>query len=220
MIEIKDISKSYKLTDSKLLIIDELNLSINQGQTVAITGTSGAGKSTFLSLLAGFESCDSGSIIVDGNDINTMNEKDLVNFRATKLGFVFQNFYLLPHINVLENVCLPLDILGYDGNKAIQEATNLLKKVGLEKSLNKLPSKLSGGEQQRVAICRAIISKPKIIFADEPTGNLDFKTTDLICDLLFSLVKEHNITMLIVTHNLDLAKKCDKSYILEKGKLV
>ena len=219
MIKIQNLSKSYNTGNATTTIVDNLNISIPKGKTIAITGTSGSGKSTFLSLLAGFESCDSGEIVINNHTITSMSENKLVDFRAKNLGFVFQNFYLLPYLNVLENVCIPLDILGYNSKQVKKEAISLLKQVGLGEIIHMLPTKISGGECQRVAICRAIIAKPKLIFADEPTGNLDFKNTDIICDLLFSLVKNYNITMIIVTHNLELAKKCDKSYFLNRGKL-
>ncbi|MDB2590158.1 ABC transporter ATP-binding protein [Candidatus Thioglobus sp.] len=218
MITVNQLLKTYKLpSGDDLPVLRNVNFTIKTGQSVAITGTSGSGKTTLLSLLAGIDNVTSGNIVIDKEEITCMSENQLTKFRSQKLGFIFQSFYLLPHLNVLENVALPLDIVAKDD--ANDKAKELLKLVGLSSRQDALPNKLSGGEKQRVAIARALINEPKVIFADEPTGNLDVETGQIITNLLFDLVQSKNLTLLLVTHDLALADRCDRELKLTNGQL-
>ncbi|MDC3317619.1 ABC transporter ATP-binding protein [Candidatus Thioglobus sp.] len=218
MITVNQLFKTYQLpSGDDLPVLRNVNFTIETGQSVAITGTSGSGKTTLLSLLAGIDNVSSGNIVIDAEEITCMSENQLTKFRSKKLGFIFQSFYLLPHLNVLENVALPLDIVAKDD--ANDKAKELLKLVGLSSRQDALPNKLSGGEKQRVAIARALINEPKVIFADEPTGNLDLETGQIITNLLFNLVQSKNLTLLLVTHDLALANRCDRELKLTNGQL-
>ncbi|MEJ6660508.1 MAG: ABC transporter ATP-binding protein [Candidatus Thioglobus sp.] len=218
MITVNQLFKTYQLpSGDDLPVLRNVNFTIETGQSVAITGTSGSGKTTLLSLLAGIDNVSSGNIVIDAEEITCMSENQLTKFRSKKLGFIFQSFYLLPHLNVLENVALPLDIVAKDD--ANDKAKELLKLVGLSSRQDALPNKLSGGEKQRVAIARALINEPKVIFADEPTGNLDLETGKIITNLLFNLVQSKNLTLLLVTHDLALANRCDRELKLTNGQL-
>ncbi|MDB3869890.1 ABC transporter ATP-binding protein [Candidatus Thioglobus sp.] len=218
MITVNQLLKTYKLpSGDDLPVLRNVNFTIKTGQSVAIIGTSGSGKTTLLSLLAGVDNVTSGNIVIDKEEITCMSENQLTKFRSQKLGFIFQSFYLLPHLNVLENVALPLDIVAKDD--ANDKARELLKLVGLSSRQDALPNKLSGGEKQRVAIARALINEPKVIFADEPTGNLDVETGQIITNLLFDLVQSKNLTLLLVTHDLALANRCDRELKLTNGQL-
>ena len=218
MITVNQLFKTYQLpSGDDLPVLRNVNFTIKTGQSVAITGTSGSGKTTLLSLLAGIDNVSSGNVVIDTEEITCMSENQLTKFRSKKLGFIFQSFYLLPHLNVLENVALPLDIVAKDD--ANDKARELLKLVGLSSRQDALPNKLSGGEKQRVAIARALINEPKVIFADEPTGNLDLETGQIITNLLFNLVQSKNLTLLLVTHDLALANRCDRELKLTNGQL-
>ena len=218
MITVNQLFKTYQLpSGDDLPVLRNVNFTIETGQSVAITGTSGSGKTTLLSLLAGIDNVSSGNIAIDAEEITCMSENQLTKFRSKKLGFIFQSFYLLPHLNVLENVALPLDIVAKDD--ANDKAKELLKLVGLSSRQDALPNKLSGGEKQRVAIARALINEPKVIFADEPTGNLDIETGQIITNLLLNLVQSKNLTLLLVTHDLALANRCDRELKLTNGQL-
>jgi len=218
MITVNQLFKTYQLpSGDDLPVLRNVNFTIETGQSVAITGTSGSGKTTLLSLLAGIDNVSSGNIAIDAEEITCMSENQLTKFRSKKLGFIFQSFYLLPHLNVLENVALPLDIVAKDD--ANDKAKELLKLVGLSSRQDALPNKLSGGEKQRVAIARALINEPKVIFADEPTGNLDLETGQIITNLLFNLVQSKSLTLLLVTHDLALANRCDRELKLTNGQL-
>jgi putative ABC transport system ATP-binding protein len=218
MITVNQLFKTYQLpSGDDLPVLRNVNFTIKTGQSVAITGTSGSGKTTLLSLLAGIDNVSSGNVVIDTEEITCMSENQLTKFRSKKLGFIFQSFYLLPHLNVLENVALPLDIVAKDD--ANDKARELLKLVGLSSRQDALPNKLSGGEKQRVAIARALINEPKVIFADEPTGNLDIETGQIITNLLLNLVQSKNLTLLLVTHDLALANRCDRELKLTNGQL-
>jgi len=218
MITVNQLFKTYQLpSGDDLPVLHNVNFTIKTGQSVAITGTSGSGKTTLLSLLAGIDNVSSGNVVIDTEEITCMSENQLTKFRSKKLGFIFQSFYLLPHLNVLENVALPLDIVAKDD--ANDKARELLKLVGLSSRQDALPNKLSGGEKQRVAIARALINEPKVIFADEPTGNLDIETGQIITNLLLNLVQSKNLTLLLVTHDLALANRCDRELKLTNGQL-
>ncbi|MBW7875843.1 MAG: ABC transporter ATP-binding protein [Candidatus Cloacimonetes bacterium] len=218
MLTLNNLSRSFKLQDgSDLKILSDLNLSSSSGESIAIIGPSGSGKTTLLSLIAGLERPTSGQVIVDSLDLNQMSEKKLARFRSSRIGIVFQQFHLMPHLNALENVCLPLWL------QKNPEAENLarasLDSVGMSHRTSHHPWQLSGGECQRVAIARAIVTSPALILADEPTGNLDPENAKAISDLLLNLSRVKNISLVIVTHSISLANRCDKKLQLAHGKL-
>ena len=201
-----------------LKILNGLNLDLRAGETVAVLGTSGSGKSTLLSLVAGLDLPSDGAVFLGDKNLVTMPESELVSYRALHLGIVFQQFHLMPHLSALENVSLPLELA--DDQQAIAKAKRALSSVGLAERLDHYPAQLSGGECQRVAIARALCVEPLLLLADEPTGSLDTKTADSVADLLFNLVQDGKTTMLLVTHNLQLAKRCERVLRLKNGRLV
>ena len=231
VIKTKDLGKSLAVTNDvanksnskeTLDILHQINLSIHQGESVAITGTSGSGKTTLLGLLAGLDVPTSGEVSLLDLDLSELDEDKRASLRLGRVGFVFQSFHLMDNLTALENVMLPLELDSNLSlkNKVIQtRATDALKQVGLESRLHHLPTQLSGGEQQRVALARAFVSNPTVLFADEPTGNLDSQTGDEIVDLLFSMQKENNTTLVLVTHDDDLAKQCQTHYRIDAGHL-
>jgi putative ABC transport system ATP-binding protein len=219
ILAIEDISKSFHQPRSgTLAVLNHISFSLNSGETTAITGHSGSGKTTLLSLIAGLDSPDTGQIILDGLDLCTMKESRLARYRAMKIGIIFQQFHLMPHLSAQENISLPLEILKQD---QIKDKTNaMLEKVGLQDRRHHLPAQLSGGECQRVAIARALIVKPALLLADEPTGNLDTATGEIVAQLLFDLVEKENKTLILVTHNSGLARQCQTIRHLDHGRLV
>ena len=217
LIACKDLSKTFPGLDEE--IIKKLNLNINEGDHTAIIGVSGSGKSTLLHLMAGLEKASSGQIEILDQDISFLNQDELGILRNTHLGFVYQFHHLLSDFNAIENVAIPLLIRRYAYKQAFKEAEALLKKIGLSKRLTHKPSEMSGGEGQRVAIARSLITKPKCILADEPTGNLDGKTAHFVFDLLLDLAKENRSTLILVTHDIQLASKLKFQYKLNQGKL-
>ena len=218
LIKTTDLCLSFLTASGKLQILNSVNFSLYEKETVALVGPSGSGKSSLLMLLGGLEESNSGSINIFGNDITKMSEDQLANLRKKTMGIVFQSFHLIPTITALDNVCIPLELVGYSEVK--NRAIEILSEVGLDKRLNHFPSQLSGGEQQRVAIARALAIKPKIILADEPTGNLDQKTGIKIIDLLFNLNKKNKSSLIIVTHSIELANKCQRQVKLVNGKTI
>jgi putative ABC transport system ATP-binding protein len=212
------LSKSVKTSEGLLDILSSIDLLIKSGESIAIVGESGSGKSTLISLLAGLDTPSAGTIRLNDKDLTTMNEDGRAALRNAFVGFVFQSFQLLPTLTALENVMLPLELSG-DKN-AKNAATTLLERVGLSHRLTHTPRQLSGGEQQRVALARAFVTRPVILFADEPTGNLDSKTGAMIIDLLFKLNLENNTTLILVTHDQALASRCQRTIRLESGSLV
>jgi lipoprotein-releasing system ATP-binding protein len=217
LIACKDLSKTFPGLDEE--IIKKLNLNIKEGDHTAIVGVSGSGKSTLLHLMAGLEKASSGQVEILDQDISFLNQDELGVLRNTYLGFVYQFHHLLSDFNAIENVAMPLLIRRYGYKQAFKEAEALLKKIGLSKRLTHKPSELSGGERQRVAIARSLITKPKCILADEPTGNLDGKTAHFVFDLLLDLAKENRSTLVLVTHDIQLASKLKFQYKLNQGKL-
>ena len=217
LIACKDLSKTFPSLDEE--IIKKLNLNIKEGDHTAIVGVSGSGKSTLLHLMAGLEKASSGQIEILDQDISFLNQDELGVLRNKHLGFVYQFHHLLSDFNAIENVAIPLLIRRYAYKQAFKEAEALLKKIGLSKRLTHKPSELSGGERQRVAIARSLITKPKCILADEPTGNLDGKTAHFVFDLLLDLAKENRSTLVLVTHDIQLASKLKFQYKLNQGKL-
>jgi len=216
-LNIINLKKSYGLGESKIEVLKGIHLNIEEGETLALTGKSGSGKSTLLSLLAGLDTIDGGDIIIDGINISKMSEKDLSHFRAKNLGIIFQQFHLVSTLTALENILLPLELL--NSSNAMEKAKNLLESVGLSHRSDHLPFELSGGECQRVAIARALAIGPSLILADEPSGNLDEETGARVMDLLFKMVHETKTTLILVTHDHDLAKRCSRIVHLEHGSI-
>ncbi len=219
MIKTKDICKVVETSEGSLVILEGITLEINQGESVAIVGASGSGKTTLLSLLAGLDSPSQGKIVLGGDqDITVMSEAQRAKLRGEMVGFVFQTFQLLSSLTALENVMLPGELRS--DPQAEHNAKKLLDRVGLGHRLQHYPRQLSGGEQQRVALARAFASNPKILFADEPTGNLDAKTGAKIIDLLFDLNADFGTTLVLVTHDARLAGRCERSILIDAGQLV
>ncbi|MBP8236580.1 MAG: ABC transporter ATP-binding protein [Pseudomonas sp.] len=214
----RNLSKVVPSTEGELTILHDLSLELVSGASLAIVGSSGSGKSTLLGLLAGLDLPSSGRVVLAGNDLASLDEDQRARVRAEHVGFVFQSFQLLDSLNALENVMLPLELEGHAD--ARQRARTLLERVGLGQRLNHYPRQLSGGEQQRVAIARAFAAEPAVLFADEPTGNLDSHTGERISDLLFELNQERGATLVLVTHDERLAHRCQRLIRLEGGHLV
>ncbi len=218
LLDIKDIKKSYKISKEKNLeVLKGINLQINREEVVAIVGESGTGKSTLLHLIGTLDTPDSGKIFFDGLDVYTMKEKELSKFRNSKIGFIFQFHHLLPEFTAIENVMLSSMIAGKE-NKS--RAIELLKEVGVDERKNHRPNELSGGEAQRIAIARALINSPDLILADEPTGNLDSHNADAVVNLIFKLRDKFKQTFIIVTHNEEFAKRCDRIIRMNDGMIV
>ena len=217
MLLVHNLCKRVVSPEGELTLLHEINLEIGAGETVAIIGSSGAGKSTLLGLLAGLDTPTSGQVRLNGDELFALDEDGRARLRATKVGFIFQAFQLLPNITALENVMLPLELAGR--GEAKHTAQQVLERVGLAARVQHYPKQLSGGEQQRVAIARAFATHPAVLFADEPTGNLDSKTGARIIDLLFQLNAEHGTTLVLVTHDSQLASRCQRTLELEEGRL-
>ena len=217
MIQACNLGMEVESPEGRLHLLQGINLSVMPAEAVAVLGTSGSGKSTLLGLLAGLDKPTRGEIRLDGTEITALDEDGRAAIRARLLGFVFQSFQLLPNLTALENVMLPLELAGADAPQ--ERAAELLKVVGLSKRGRHLPHQLSGGEQQRVAIARAFATRPRLLLADEPTGNLDTRTGGQVIDLLFGLNAEHGTTLLLVTHDAGLAGRCDRALELEAGRL-
>ena len=218
ILNVRNLRKTYTSGSKNLTVLDDISFSIGEGETFAIVGPSGSGKTTLLGLCAGLDEIDEGVIHLCGEDLNTLNEDQRALLRNEKVGFIFQDFQLLPTLTALENVSVPLELQG--APNATKDAMALLTKVGLGDRHNHYPSQLSGGEQQRVALARAFSNKPSILFADEPTGNLDEETGEKVIKLLFDLNTEMGTTLVIVTHDLELAKLNQHVLRLKGGKIV
>ena len=212
------ITRLVTTVDGNLTILDQLSLELKLGESLAIQGASGSGKSTLLAVLAGLDKPQKGKVIMNGQNITELDEDQRALLRADNVGFVFQSFYLIEDLTALENVALPLELFGHAA--ATKNAKGWLEKLGMADRMHHFPRQLSGGEQQRVALCRAFSIKPAILFADEPTANLDQKTAELVLEQLFSLQREFNTSMLIVTHDRTLAKRCDRKLFIKSGALV
>lgn len=219
-IETQDLTKVFVLGEEKVKALDNVNIKINKGEICAILGTSGSGKSTLLNMLAGLDRPSAGKVIVAGKRIDKMDEKQLVLFRQKYTGFVFQSYNLIASMTALENVALPLMFKGVDKKEREKRALEMLKLVGVENRSHHKPSQMSGGQQQRVGIARAFASNPSIIFADEPTGNLDSKTTKEVMSLITDIIHKNNQTMVLVTHDESVAKYADKIIRVIDGKVV
>lgn len=217
MISTKNITKKVNTSEGPLQILQPISFDVKAGETIAIVGASGSGKSTLLGLLAGLDEVSSGEIRLDGQDLHTLNEEQRARLRGEKVGFIFQSFMLVQSLTALENIMLPAEIAGLDN--PLQLAQALLEKVGLGHRGSHFPNQLSGGEQQRVAIARAFITEPKILFADEPTGNLDAANGERVEQLLFELNQSANTTLVLVTHDIELAEKCERQLMMHAGEL-
>lgn len=215
ILQAQDITKTYRIGEREISVLRGISLTIEPGEFVALIGSSGSGKSTLLSLLSGLDSPTSGRIHIHGRDITDLSEDDLAPIRNETIGFIFQSFHLVPSLSALENVTFPAELQG--DRQAYQKAETLLKRVGIWERKDNFPHQLSGGEKQRVAICRALINSPQIIFADEPTGNLDSKNGRAILDLLLALQSEHQTTLVLVTHDPQIANMADRIIQLKDG---
>lgn len=219
VIEVKGLYKLYRLGQEAVRALDGVDFTIYEGEFCAIVGTSGSGKSTLLNMLAGLEKPTKGEIIISGRHIEKLNEEQLVTFRREHVGFVFQSFHLLGTMNALENVALPLSFRGVPKEARLKKAEKMLKLVGLEKHGKHLPTQMSGGQQQRVGVARALVVEPDIIFADEPTGNLDSHTSEEVMELMKRIVREQNMTLVMVTHDNHLASYADRIFHIRDGKI-
>lgn len=217
ILKVRNLSKTYRSGDHDLTVLDNVSFEVGSGETFAIVGPSGSGKTTLLGLCAGLDTTDEGEIWLCGQNLFDLDEDGRAHLRNQHVGFVFQDFQLLPTLTALENVIVPLELRGV--KNATEKGKELLAKVGLQDRAGHYPSQLSGGEQQRVALARAFANNPSILFADEPTGNLDDQTGRKIEELLFELNKEQGTALVIVTHDLELAQKTDKSIRLRSGKI-
>jgi putative ABC transport system ATP-binding protein len=218
VIKTENLSKQVTSPEGPLTIVCDVNLEVSAGETIAIVGASGAGKSTLLALLAGLDAPSSGRVWLAGSDLTTLDEDGRAALRAARVGFVFQAFHLVPALTALENVMLPLELAG--GANARAEALEQLRRVGLAERVGHYPRQLSGGEQQRVALARACVTRPAVLFADEPTGNLDTATGERIGELLFAMNADSKTTVVLVTHDRQLAKRCNRVVTMEGGRIV
>ena len=219
IIKVKNLRKVYKMDHEKVVALDNINLEIEKGEICCILGTSGSGKSTLLNMLAGLERPTRGNINIAGHNIEKISERKLAIFRQNYTGFIFQAYNLLPSLTALENVALPMTFKGYGRFKRKKIAKKMLSNVGLASRAKHLPSQMSGGQQQRVGIARAFVTKPKIIFADEPTGNLDTKTTIEIMKMMINMAKKYNQTLIIVTHDQEIADFADRIITIVDGNI-
>ena len=218
ILQTTELKKYYGAKPNITRALDGVTLSIEKGEFVAIVGTSGSGKSTLLNMIGGLDVPTSGKVIVDGRELSTLKDEQLTIFRRRKIGFIFQNYNLVPVLNVYENIVLPVEL---DGNKVDKKfMKEVVQMLGLEDKLNNMPNNLSGGQQQRVAIARALVSKPAIVLADEPTGNLDSKTSADVLGLLQRTSREFNQTLVMITHNSEIAQLADRIIRIEDGKIV
>ena len=216
-IEVTHLSKRVQDATGMLTILDDIAFCLRAGESLAITGASGSGKSTLLGLLAGLDTPTSGQVNLLGQSLFALDEDGRAALRAKSIGFVFQSFHLLPNLNALENVMLPLELAGRDAHAT---ATSLLQQVGLGDRLDHFPATLSGGEQQRVSLARAFAQQPSVLFADEPTGSLDEVTGAKVIDLMFEFQRKHQTTLVLVTHDPQLAARCDRQFVMQGGQLV
>lgn len=220
ILQINDLCKTFRTAASieSIEVLKNLNLAMSAGDSLAILGQSGSGKSTLLTLLAGLDSPTSGSIVLNDQNMDDLDEEALSKFRAKNIGIIFQQFHLMSHLSALENVSLPLDL--FKDSQSSEKASEALEQVGLGNRMDHFPHQLSGGECQRVAIARAMVVRPSILLADEPTGNLDSTTGENVSDMIFELVDKHKMTLLFVTHNEHLAMRCEKQQRLQDGKFI
>lgn len=220
IIEVKNLRKEYPVLDETVVALERVNLAIPQGQICCIYGESGSGKSTLLNQLAGMEKPTKGGVRITGVSISRLDERQLAEFRQKHLGFVFQSYNLLPNLNAIENVAMPLMFRGVPKRKRETIARAMLKRVGLGKRMNHYPAQMSGGQQQRVGIARAFVTRPQVVFADEPTGNLDSKTKTEVMDMICSFARDFNQTIVLVTHDDNMAQYADRIVTLLDGRII
>lgn len=220
ILQVQDLTKSFFSGDKSLTVLKQVSFSVESGTSCAIVGPSGSGKTTLLGLCAGLDKPTSGSVVLNGREISSFTEDQLSEIRNEQIGFVFQSFQLIPTLTAIENVMVPVELKGVSYKEAEEKAGELLQKVGLGDRTDHYPTQLSGGEQQRVGLARAFIHNPAILFADEPTGNLDGETGTQIEDLLFELNQSEGTTLIIVTHDRELAAKCDRIIELKNGEIL
>ena len=220
IIEVKNLRKEYPVLDETVVALERVNLAIPQGQICCIYGESGSGKSTLLNQLAGMEKPTKGGVRITGVSIRRLDERQLAEFRQKHLGFVFQSYNLLPNLNAIENVAMPLMFRGVPKRKRETIARAMLKRVGLGKRMNHYPTQMSGGQQQRVGIARAFVTRPQVVFADEPTGNLDSKTKTEVMDMICSFARDFNQTIVLVTHDDNMAQYADRIVTLLDGRII
>ena len=220
IIEVKNLRKEYPVLDETVVALERVNLAIPQGQICCIYGESGSGKSTLLNQLAGMEKPTKGGVRITGVSISRLDERQLAEFRQKHLGFVFQSYILLPNLNAIENVAMPLMFRGVPKRKRETIARAMLKRVGLGKRMNHYPTQMSGGQQQRVGIARAFVTRPQVVFADEPTGNLDSKTKTEVMDMICSFARDFNQTIVLVTHDDNMAQYADRIVTLLDGRII
>ncbi len=219
MIEVKKISKTYGKGDNAFRVLDNINFTVPDGASVAILGKSGSGKSTLMHVMSGLDKPDSGEIIIDGKNILQLNQKDIDKFRSTKMSFIFQSFFVQAKENCYDNVSLPLEIADVAPSRRKSKIETALKAVDLLDKIKSRAKDLSGGQKQRLAVARAIVNSPQVLFADEPTGNLDSVTGGKVEDLLFDYNKKNNVTLIVVTHDAELADRCDMQIHIKDGKI-
>jgi putative ABC transport system ATP-binding protein len=218
IVEARRVTKNYTIADRQISVLDDVSLAVSENEFLVVKGSSGSGKTTLLSMLSGLDKPTSGRVFLEGDDITDTSEDDLAQLRKNMIGFVFQSFHLVPSLTALENVMFPAELKR--DSAAREKAQSLLLRVGLQQRGDNFPHQLSGGEMQRVAMCRALINNPKIIFADEPTGNLDSENGSAILELLLEFRKERRTTLVLVTHSLDIAKMADRIIVLQDGRIV
>ncbi|HCH34347.1 MAG: ABC transporter related protein [Candidatus Saccharibacteria bacterium GW2011_GWC2_48_9] len=220
MLQVSHLTRTFTSGTEEVQAVNDMDFSVERGEFVSIIGKSGSGKSTLLSMLGALDKPTGGTIKVDGEDIASMSDAKLIRYRCHKIGFVFQSYNLIPNLTAIENVMLPMEFAGRDKEAREKRATELLEQVGIEPDqMERKPGKLSGGQQQRVSIARALANKPSVILADEPTGNLDEQTGKMVFDLLHTLAKQEKTTIIVVTHDLDIAGKTDRTFRLNDGKI-
>lgn len=218
LLEARHISKTYSVDHRRIAVLKDISLTVEAGDFVVISGSSGSGKTTLLTVLSGLDRPSSGNVIIDGQDITAAPEATLAPMRNRTIGFVFQSFHLVPSMTAIENIMFPAQLRG-DADAA-QRARGLLESVGMSHRADNLPSQLSGGEKQRIALCRALINRPKLLFADEPTGNLDTVNGNIVLEQLVELKKAHGATLVLVTHNPEIAEAADRVLTLQDGRLI
>lgn len=220
MIQVQDLHKIYRVGDNRVRALDGISLEVKKGEFAVIVGTSGSGKSTCLNMLAGLEKPTKGSIVIAGQHIEHMNERELVAFRRRNIGFIFQSYNLIPSMNALENVAMPLAFRGVPKRERLKTARKYMEMIGIADQAEHMPNQMSGGQQQRVGIARALVIQPKLIFADEPTGNLDSHTTKEVLSLMQRIVREQQQTLVMVTHDPNIAAWADRQIRIIDGKIV
>jgi putative ABC transport system ATP-binding protein len=218
LLEARNLSKTYAVDHRVITVLKDIDLTVEAGAFLVISGSSGSGKTTLLTLLSGLDRPSSGKVLINNQDISGASEEALAPLRNKTIGFVFQSFHLVPSMTAMENIMFPAELLG--DRHAEKHAMQLLQRVGMAQRRDNLPSQLSGGEKQRIALCRAMINRPKLLFADEPTGNLDSENGKIVLEQLVDLKKEHNATLILVTHNPQIARAADRVVLLEDGRLV